>query len=132
VYISILYNLLSLICSASFNILSFRFIPALLILLVDLGDFLDGVVARYWLEINSKERLEKKPKPQITDGTVSDSSDEGFHVVSTGSSQSILSWTVSQRLKKLWRFHRCCHGYVTTVILLVPLFSTLFSTRILI
>ena len=70
--------------------MNFAVHSCLLILIVDFGDFLDGVVARYCLEITGK-KLEKKPKPQITDGTVSDSSDEGFHVVSTGSSHSTVS-----------------------------------------
>jgi phosphatidylglycerophosphate synthase len=34
------------------------FAPSLIILAVDYGDFLDGVVARYWVDINSDEDLE--------------------------------------------------------------------------
>lgn len=31
------------------------FLPALIVILVDLGDFLDGVVARYWVDIRKNE-----------------------------------------------------------------------------
>ena len=34
------------------------FAPSFIILAVDYGDFLDGVVARYWVDVNSDEDLE--------------------------------------------------------------------------
>jgi hypothetical protein len=35
------------------------FLPSVIVLLVDFGDFLDGVAARYWIDV-LKERQEKK------------------------------------------------------------------------
>lgn len=35
------------------------FLPSFIVLVVDFGDFVDGVVARYWEDLNNKEDLEK-------------------------------------------------------------------------
>lgn len=37
-------------------------IPAITVLLVDFGDFLDGVVARYWFDVKKKETENEKKK----------------------------------------------------------------------
>lgn len=34
-------------------------LPSLIVLAVDFGDFLDGVVARYWVDVKKSEDLEK-------------------------------------------------------------------------
>lgn len=41
----------------------YRTLPALLVLAVDVGDFLDGVVARYWVD-QAKEKESKKQQQQ--------------------------------------------------------------------
>lgn len=50
-------------------------LPSLIVILVDFGDFLDGVVARYWVDVNSKKK------------------DVG------GSEKAVPSWLTSQRNK---------------------------------
>mmetsp|Transcript_5157 Transcript_5157/g.6668 ORF Transcript_5157/g.6668 Transcript_5157/m.6668 type:complete len:395 (+) Transcript_5157:198-1382(+) len=54
-------------------------LPSIIVLSVDFGDFLDGVVARYWVDIHSNEDLEtlvtepdesSKDKPVITESWV--------------------------------------------------------------
>jgi hypothetical protein len=59
-------------------------LPALLVLAVDFGDFLDGVVARYWVDVK-KERAEaaasdkdKKNDPALRTPSPTNSDDESF------------------------------------------------------
>jgi phosphatidylserine synthase len=37
---------------------NYVFLPSFIVLVADFGDFLDGVVARYWEDLNNKEDLE--------------------------------------------------------------------------
>ncbi|EEC51956.1 predicted protein [Phaeodactylum tricornutum CCAP 1055/1] len=74
-------------------------LPALLVLAVDFGDFLDGVVARYWVDVK-KERAEtaaasdkdKKNDPALRTPSPTNSDDESFEVVTTGSPHAVPSW----------------------------------------
>ena len=53
-------------------------LPALLVVLVDFGDFLDGVVARFWVDVR-KERAAMPTKDKAsTLSVVSDSDAQGF------------------------------------------------------
>lgn len=54
-------------------------LPSFIVLAVDFGDFLDGVVARYWVDIKKSEDLEKlvtktdsssQDKPEVTDSWI--------------------------------------------------------------
>lgn len=48
-------------------------LPAILVILVDLGDFLDGVVARFWNEIKKEnEAMEEKDRSRSNSPTNSD------------------------------------------------------------
>jgi len=78
--------------------MGWRFLPALIVLLVDFGDFLDGVVARYWVEMKSAKTTPKEEEE--TEDTAIEkktSNEDGYHVVSTGSPQVITSWVISRR-----------------------------------
>lgn len=55
------------------------FLPSFIVLAVDFGDFLDGVVARYWVDIKKSEDLEKlvtktesssQDKPEVTESWI--------------------------------------------------------------
>jgi hypothetical protein len=37
-------------------------LPSILVVLVDFGDFLDGVVARYWIDVKKERELEEASK----------------------------------------------------------------------
>jgi hypothetical protein len=49
-------------------------LPAIIVIAVDFGDFLDGVVARYWIDIRKEEAkaLESKDKSRTSSPTNSD------------------------------------------------------------
>lgn len=49
------------------------FLPSVIVLLVDFGDFLDGVAARYWIDV-LKDRQEKKDDARPGSPTSSDAS----------------------------------------------------------
>lgn len=73
----------------------YTFLPSFLVIFVDFGDFLDGVVARFWIDIRNEieEKLsekEKAPSPTNSD-------DESYEVVTTGSPQNFSSWLVLHR-----------------------------------
>lgn len=104
-----------------------RILPSFLVLLVDFGDFLDGVVARYWAEVQQKKADSAKG---TLDGSASDSSDDGFHVVSTGTSQSIVSWTVAQRCKNYGGFIDAILDKAFLIPVWIFLMATVPGTRV--
>lgn len=53
-------------------------IPALLVILVDFGDFLDGVVARYWVDVRKEEEKQKKKDDGSLKTSSSSSDMDGF------------------------------------------------------
>lgn len=76
-------------------------LPALLVVLVDLGDFLDGVVARFWNDVKNKimEALEEKRASSPTN-----SDKDSFEVVTTGSPHSLDSWVTIHRQRSYGGF----------------------------
>jgi|Transcript_17966 phosphatidylglycerophosphate synthase len=73
-------------------------LPSLLVLLVDFGDFLDGVVARYWVDMKKKKEDEGTSKDSKSPSPVG-SDDDSYEVVMTGSPQTFISWTMNGRKK---------------------------------
>eukprot|EP00522_Entomoneis_paludosa_P011278 CAMPEP_0172447166 /NCGR_PEP_ID=MMETSP1065-20121228/6530_1 /TAXON_ID=265537 /ORGANISM="Amphiprora paludosa, Strain CCMP125" /LENGTH=424 /DNA_ID=CAMNT_0013198397 /DNA_START=26 /DNA_END=1300 /DNA_ORIENTATION=- len=67
-------------------------LPAILVILVDFGDFLDGVVARFWVDVRKEEEEEKKSKGIKSSMSLTDMEVDSFEVVSTGSPRSVQSW----------------------------------------
>lgn len=68
----------------------YTFLPSFLVIFVDFGDFLDGVVARFWVDVKKEiaekvAETEKAPSPTNSD-------DESYEVVTTGSPQNFSSW----------------------------------------
>lgn len=78
-------------------------LPSLIVLSVDFGDFLDGVVARYWVDEKKKheelmaKKDDKDPSKRSRSVSPNPSDDDSYEVVTTGSPHSISSWTISQR-----------------------------------
>ncbi|KAG7355057.1 CDP-alcohol phosphatidyltransferase [Nitzschia inconspicua] len=75
--------------------------PSVMVLLVDFGDFLDGVVARFW--IDDKKLKDESLQQQQQQGSKSSattspspspvhSDDESFEVITNGSPQVVPSW----------------------------------------
>jgi len=60
------------------------------VLFVDFGDFLDGVVARFWVDV--KKEIEKKLSEKEKAPSPTNSDDESYEVVTTGSPQNFSSW----------------------------------------
>jgi len=70
-------------------------LPSLIVILVDFGDFLDGVVARFWSDVKKeKEEALSNNESRANSPTLSDTDDESFEVVTTGSPQTLISWQV--------------------------------------
>jgi len=98
------------------------FIPSFIVILVDFGDFLDGVVARFWFDVKkeTEEVLSNKEKgnsPQTSD-------DDSYEVVTTGSPQTFSSWLVLHR-------NRTYGGFVDAVCdkaFVVPCWISLLHT----
>eukprot|EP00537_Pseudo-nitzschia_pungens_P004125 CAMPEP_0172374080 /NCGR_PEP_ID=MMETSP1060-20121228/54357_1 /TAXON_ID=37318 /ORGANISM="Pseudo-nitzschia pungens, Strain cf. cingulata" /LENGTH=414 /DNA_ID=CAMNT_0013100617 /DNA_START=376 /DNA_END=1620 /DNA_ORIENTATION=+ len=65
-------------------------LPSLLVIFVDFGDFLDGVVARFWVDI--RKEIEKKLSEKEKAPSPTNSDDESYEVVTTGSPQNFSSW----------------------------------------
>lgn len=61
---------------------NYTFLPSLLVILVDFGDFLDGVVARFWVDVKKEreEELQSKDKksPASPSSSPVHSDDESF------------------------------------------------------
>ena len=55
-------------------------IPSLIVILVDFGDFLDGVAARYWIDVlrERQEALDKKEDRKTTQSISPAASDSSF------------------------------------------------------
>lgn len=55
-------------------------VPSLIVILVDFGDFLDGVAARYWVDVlqQRQEALDKKQDRKATQAISPASSDTSF------------------------------------------------------
>mmetsp|Transcript_8039 Transcript_8039/g.19771 ORF Transcript_8039/g.19771 Transcript_8039/m.19771 type:complete len:411 (+) Transcript_8039:83-1315(+) len=68
----------------------YTLLPSFLVIFVDFGDFLDGVVARFWVDVK-KEIAEKLSEKEIAPCPTS-SDDESYEVVTTGSPQNFPSW----------------------------------------
>ncbi|KAL3924173.1 MAG: hypothetical protein SGILL_001207 [Bacillariaceae sp.] len=77
----------------------YTLLPSLLVILVDFGDFLDGVVARFWVDAKKErdELLAAKDKKASPSPSPTHSDDESFEVVTTGSPQTLPSWLVLHR-----------------------------------
>jgi phosphatidylglycerophosphate synthase len=73
----------------------YTFLPSSLVIFVDFGDFLDGVVARFWLDVRNE--IEKKLSEKEKTLPTSNSDDESYEVVTTGSPQNFSSWLILQR-----------------------------------
>lgn len=98
-------------------------IPSILVLLVDFGDFLDGVVARFWVDVK-KEREEAEKTSSSTPPSPTSSDGESFEIVTTGSPQSLLSWQVLH-------WNRTYGGFADAVCdkaFVVPIWIILLST----
>ena len=67
-----------------------------MIILVDFGDFLDGVVARFWVD---KKKEEKAKKDAAKDKL--DSDDDSFGEYRT----ILITWPVTARFSLLYRKH---------------------------
>ncbi|GKY98480.1 hypothetical protein MPSEU_000805300 [Mayamaea pseudoterrestris] len=93
-------------------------LSAIIVLLVDFGDFLDGVVARYWRD-RMEIQVHKKEQPASPA-----SSDNEFEVVTTGSPHTLHSWVHSHRNRSYGGFVDavCDKAYV------VPIWIILLST----
>lgn len=65
-------------------------LPSLLVIFVDFGDFLDGVVARFWVDI--RKEIEKKLSEKEKAPSPTNSDDESYEVVTKGSPQNFSSW----------------------------------------
>mmetsp|Transcript_6512 Transcript_6512/g.8465 ORF Transcript_6512/g.8465 Transcript_6512/m.8465 type:complete len:443 (-) Transcript_6512:300-1628(-) len=77
-------------------------VPAVLVILVDFGDFLDGVVARFWVDVRKEEEEQKKKDKDGSPIKSSTSSSDmtavdSFEIVTTGSPHSVQSWVHSHR-----------------------------------
>lgn len=84
-------------------------LPSFIVILVDFGDFLDGVVARYWVDIKQERELEEASKDKGSSRPTSPTSDDdSFEIVTTGSPQKIISWQVSH-------WNRTYGGFVDAV-----------------
>jgi hypothetical protein len=55
----------------------YTFFPSVIVILVDLGDFLDGVVARFWVDCKKEKKEELKAKEK-SPSQIAASDDEGF------------------------------------------------------
>lgn len=51
-------------------------VPSLIVILVDFGDFLDGVVARYWVDVKKEREKEEASKDKGSSRPVSPTSDD--------------------------------------------------------
>ncbi|KAL3903800.1 MAG: hypothetical protein SGILL_010309 [Bacillariaceae sp.] len=97
-------------------------LPCLIVILVDFGDFLDGVVARFWVDVKKEREIELLSKKSDTPSP-SQSDDESFEVVTTGSPQTLPSWLVLHR-------NRTYGGFVDAVCdkaFVVPCWISLLS-----
>lgn len=89
------------------------------IIFVDFGDFLDGVVARYWVD----KRAESKAKKMAAQKK-NESDEDGFELVSIGRPQTIASWRSNHQAKTYG-------GFVDAVcdkVYVVPCWIFLLST----
>lgn len=68
----------------------YTFLPSFLVIFVDFGDFLDGVVARFWVDIRKEFSMKLSEKEKAPCPTNSD--DESYEVVTNGSPQNFSSW----------------------------------------
>mmetsp|Transcript_28168 Transcript_28168/g.58556 ORF Transcript_28168/g.58556 Transcript_28168/m.58556 type:complete len:409 (-) Transcript_28168:117-1343(-) len=68
----------------------YKFFPSFLVIFVDFGDFLDGVVARFWVDVRKEIEQKVFEKEKTTSPTNSD--DESYEVVTKGSPQKFSSW----------------------------------------
>lgn len=68
----------------------YSILPSILVLFVDFGDFLDGVVARFWVDVRTEIETKLSEKEKALSPENSD--DESFEVVTTGSPQNFSSW----------------------------------------
>ena len=46
--------------------MDYTFLPSLIVIAVDFGDFLDGVVARFWVDVRKDKEKELKAKDKAT------------------------------------------------------------------
>jgi len=53
-------------------------LPAIIVILVDFGDFLDGVVARYWVDINKEREKEAASKDKGSRPATPTADDDSF------------------------------------------------------
>ena len=93
------------------------------IVMVDFGDFLDGVVARYWID---KKKEAKKKK----DDASASSDDDSFEVVSIGRPQKIASWSSNCRAKSYGGFVDAVCDKVYVVPCWIFLLSTIPASRL--
>jgi phosphatidylglycerophosphate synthase len=76
----------------------YTILPCFVVISVDFGDFLDGVVARFWVDVKKEREAELQSKDKKSDSpSPSQSDDESFEVVTTGSPQTLPSWLVLHR-----------------------------------
>jgi len=98
-------------------------LPSFLVIFVDFGDFLDGVVARFWIDVKKEqmEALASKEKPSRSSSPVDDDS---YEVVSTGSPHKITSWNITHQ-------NRTYGGFIDAVCdkaFVIPCWIFLLST----
>mmetsp|Transcript_12576 Transcript_12576/g.26626 ORF Transcript_12576/g.26626 Transcript_12576/m.26626 type:complete len:403 (-) Transcript_12576:255-1463(-) len=99
---------------------------SIMIISVDFGDFLDGVVARYWIDMR---KAAKKKKDDAAKDKV-DSDDDSFEVVSIGRPQKIASWSSNCRAKSYGGFVDAVCDKVYVVPCWIFLLSTIPGTRL--
>lgn len=75
-----------------------RLIPAFIVISVDFGDFLDGVVARYWMD------LQKKKDDHDNNKKLKNPSQSGFEFTDQGSLTVFPSWATEHRNKSYGGF----------------------------
>lgn len=69
----------------------FRILSASIVILVDFGDFLDGVVARFWVDAFNEQNAEDKKRERSSSPTTSDSDSFGKHPQSICALSKILN-----------------------------------------
>ncbi|GAX09915.1 hypothetical protein FisN_11Lh100 [Fistulifera solaris] len=80
-------------------------VPSLLVVLVDLGDFLDGVVARFWNDkAKEKESSSTDDKVEKRASSPTNSDKDSFEVVVTGSPHCLDSWVTIHRQRSYGGF----------------------------
>jgi len=102
-----------------------RFIPALIVLIVDIGDYLDGVVARYWMDMRKKMDDHDDSKKE------KDPTESNFVFTDKGFPQTFSSWEIIQRNKSYGGFIDAICDKAFVIPCWISLLSTVSGTGLL-